>query len=99
MTKKAWDDEVEKDKKVYDDLISEFSLSNNLAEDLVKELAAKIFDIGFSEGQRFVWFQRSGFGMSEEKDLGYTMTVSDGETKTYEVGPDGGLKEVEGCTS
>jgi hypothetical protein len=44
------------------------------------EYAAKsIFDIGFKEGQSYVWFMRSGFGQRDETEsTPSTITISGG---------------------
>jgi hypothetical protein len=85
MTKEDWENLVSKDKEKWDilkeEVLNNWSKNPNRVEEIFKEL----FDIAFNEGQQYVWFMRSGFGEAEinNKDLAYTMTISDGESKTF----------------
>jgi len=93
MTKSEWNEMVDRDRKVYESLISRMTDTHVTRAD-AEEIAKGLFDLGFEEGQKYVWFQRSGFGEHDEKPAGYTMTVSGGDGKAYRMGPDGTLEEI-----
>lgn len=102
MTKKEWNDIVDADVIVYDEIVARIVelVPPKFQSDVINDLK-NMFDLGFAEGQKYVWFQRSGFGeaTAEEADLNYTMTSIgiDGQTvvKQYEVQSDGTIVETE----
>ena len=97
MTKNDWDQMVEKDKKIYDEIIRDIvgNSKGNISEESAKNFAKKLFDLGFSEGQQYVWFARSGFGETPEVPAG-TITVSDSNGKVMKYdGASGKLIEDE----
>jgi len=80
MTKKEWDDKVSEDTVKYNDTKNKLSKRcPDLNQSEIDYYAKEFFDIGFEEGQRFVWFMRSGFGETNDVSDNYTMTVSNGE--------------------
>jgi hypothetical protein len=76
MTTEQWNEKVDVDKKVYDDLKRKFAEDNGVDQSKVDEFASKVFDIAFDEGQRYVWYARSGFGSSgnDSPDYGWEPT-------------------------
>lgn len=67
MTKEEWNGLVEKDKEKYDKLKLQIMERSHLSEKQVNEICEEIFQIGFKEGQNYVWFMRSGFGIQDQE--------------------------------
>jgi len=98
MTKEAWDEMVAKDKKRYDEII-ELLQRNIFAADIIPAIVKEIFDMGFNEGQQYVWFARSGFGETEEEWLERhhstkIVATVNGINKTFKVKEDGTWEEI-----
>lgn len=74
MTKKEWDEGVDKDKSELRILIDQLRMMP--PGKTYETIAMEIFDIGFKEGQRFVWFQRGGFGKYNDEETTYTITTN-----------------------
>jgi hypothetical protein len=88
MTKADWEAMVEADRPVYDELIRDLAGTAHISEEAAKEFATRFFDIGFKEGQSFVWYGRSGYGMNdgEVPNGNVTITSTDGVTCEYRGG-------------
>jgi len=96
VTQADWDAGVEKDRIVYEGFRKEFRDGSSLTDEAIDKIMKGIFDLGFSEGQQYVWFMRSGFGREEKVPEG-TMTISvpDGDGGgTYVCKDDGTLEKV-----
>lgn len=65
MTKEDWNKMIDNAKIRYDEI--ELSLLQQTTDKEVKELVKEIYDMGFEHGQQYVWFARSGFGMTDEE--------------------------------
>lgn len=97
MKRSEWDEMVEKDKKVYDEVVRDLVGQSGLSEEDVKGYFSRIFDIGYKEGQAMVWFTRSGLGVHDDApEPSYTITTTQSDKKaTYVVQEDGSLMRAD----
>jgi hypothetical protein len=85
MTKKDWNERVDRDKIVYDrckaELKSAWEDAHGRDPARLNEIIQTMWDIAFEEGQQYVWFMRSGFGMNETEST-FTATIAPDTTYT-----------------